>query len=387
MVRSIALIAFLVGFVILTSQGIAQQQEGGVIVYIGTQASPKSQGIYMTRMDPKTGALSQPELAVEAKNPNFVAFHPSYKFLYACAEITDAAGAKSGGVASFAIDATTGKLTPINQQPSGGKGPCFVAVDKAGKNILVANYGSGAIACLPIDADGKLKEPSSVIQHEGKSVNPKRQEGPHAHSINLDAANRFVFAADLGLDKVMIYKFDGEKGTLTPNDPAFAEVTPGGGPRHLAWHPSGKFAYVNDEMGDAVNAFAYDAAKGSLTSLQVVSSIPKDYAGADDNTTSEVVVHPSGKFLYVSNRGHDSIANYAIGNDGKLTPRGFTPTQGQVPRNFAIAPGGEFLLAANQKTDSIVVFKIDQSTGDLTPTGSKIETPVPICIRFLPPTK
>jgi 6-phosphogluconolactonase len=381
----VRVIALLVGFLALTSQAIAQ--EGGVIVYIGTQASPRSQGIYMTRMDPKTGALSKPELAVEAKNPNFVAFHPSYKFLYACAEITDAAGAKAGGVASFAIDPISGKLTPLNQQPSGGRGPCFVAVDKAGKNVLVANYGSGSVACLPIEADGKLKPPSSTIQHEGKGVDPKRQEGPHAHSINLDAANRFAFAADLGLDKVMIYKFDGENGTLTPNDPPFATVTPGGGPRHLAWHPSGKFAYVNDEMGDAVNAFAYDAAKGALMSMQVVSSIPKDYPGAADNTTAEVVVHPSGKFLYVSNRGHDSIANYTIGDDGKLTPRGFTLTQGQVPRNFAVAPGGEFLLAANQKTDSIVVFKIDQGNGDLTPTGAKIETPVPICIRFLPPTK
>jgi 6-phosphogluconolactonase len=260
-------------------------------------------------------------------------------------------------------------------------------VDKTGKNVLVANYGSGAIACVPIGDDGKLKEPTSVIQHEGKGTDPKRQAGPHAHSINLDANNRFAFAADLGLDKVLIYKLDGEHGMLTPNDPPFAPVGPGDGPRHLAWHPNGKYAYVNGEMGDDVTAFAYDAKRGALEPFQTISSLPKDYSGGANNTTAEVVVHPNGKFLYVSNRGHDSIANYSIGDDGRLTVRGFTSTQGQVPRNFAIAPGGQFLLAANQKTDSIVVFSIDQATGDLTPTGAKVGAPAPVCIRFLPTMK
>ncbi|MGB7158396.1 MAG: lactonase family protein [Tepidisphaeraceae bacterium] len=361
-------------------------EKSGVIVYIGTSSSPNSKGIYITRMDPATGALAAPELATEAKNPNFLAFHPSYAFLYACAELTDAAGAKSGGVAAFAIDPKSGKLTALNQQSSGGRGPCHVSVDKAGKNLLVANYGSGSVACVPIADDGTLREPSTVIQHEGGSrVVAKRQDGPHAHSINLDAGNRFAFAADLGLDKVMVYAFDPSKGTLKPHDPPAAELPPGGGPRHLAWHPSGRYAYVCNEMGDSVSAFAYEnGEKGSLNPIGVVPTLPKDYAGADENTTAEVVVHASGKFLYCSNRGHNSIAVFAIGDDGRLTPRGHASTQGEIPRNFAIDPSGKFLLAANQKTGSIVVFGIDQSTGELTPTGSKVEVPTPVCVRFLP---
>jgi 6-phosphogluconolactonase len=271
MVRAIAFIAFLVGFVALTSHATAQQQEAGVIVYIGTQSSPKSQGIYMTRMDPKTGALSQSELAVEAKNPNFVAFHPSYKFLYACAEVTDAAGAKTGGVASFAIDATTGKLTPLNQQPSGGKGPCFVSVDKAGKNVLVANYGGGSIASLPIRADGSVGDATAFVQHTGSSVNSSRQKEPHAHGIYVSTDNRFAYVPDLGLDKVMIYQFDAEKGTLTPNDPPAGVVPPGSGPRHFAFHPKGGFAYVINEMLSTVTAFKHDAKTGALPSPIIIT--------------------------------------------------------------------------------------------------------------------
>ena len=366
----------------------ANAENDGVIVYIGTSASPNSRGIYVTRMDPAPGALAAPELAVETKNPNFLAFHPSSKFLFACGEFTDAAGNKSGGVSAFAINDAGGKLSPLNQQPSGGRGPCYVAVDTSGRNLLVANYGSGSIACVPIGDDGKLKEPTSVIQHEGKSVNPKRQEGPHAHSINLDPANRFAFAADLGLDKVMIYALDADKGTLTPHNVPFAELPPGGGPRHLAWHPSGKFAYVNNEMGNTVSAFAYDAERGALAPLGApVPTIPSDYSEAGKNTTSEIVVHPSGKFLYCSNRGHNSIARFDIAADGTLTPRGHTPTQGETPRNFAIAPGGQFLLAANQKTGNVVVFTIDAASGDLTATGSKIDVPAPVCIRFLSPNR
>jgi len=352
--------------------------EDGALMYVGT-----GQGIYAVRMDPATGALAAPALAVESKNANFLALHPSGKFLYACAELTDAAGAKSGGVASFTLDPATGKLAPLNQQPSGGRGPCYVAVDKTGGNLLVANYGSGSVACLPIGADGKLKEPSAVIQHEGSSgVIAKRQEGPHAHSINLDAANRLAFAADLGLDKVMVYAFNPAKGSLTPHAIPFAELPPGGGPRHMAWHPGAKYAYVCNEMGDSVSAFAYDAEKGRLSPIGVVTTLPEDYDANDANTTAEVVVHASGKFLYCSNRGHDSIAVFAIGDDGKLTPRGHASTQGQVPRNFVIDPSGQFLLAANQRSGSIVVFRIDPQSGTLTPTGSKVEVAGPTCLRF-----
>ncbi|HEV2294800.1 MAG TPA: lactonase family protein [Tepidisphaeraceae bacterium] len=350
----------------------------GVIVFIGTSSSPNSRGIYMTRMNPDSGALAPPELAAEAKNPNFLAFHPSYRYLYACAELHD----KRGGVAGYSIDRSTGKLTQLNQQPSGGRGPCYVAVDQTGKNLLVANYGSGSIASIPIDDDGELREPSTVIQHEGSSgVVPKRQEGPHAHWINTDPANRFVLATDLGLDRVMIYRFEPEKGTLTPNDPAAGVLSPGAGPRHIAWHPNRKIAYVINELADTITAFHYDAARGAMSAFQTIPTLPPDFK--DENTTAEVVVHPSGKFLYGSNRGHDSIAVFAVDADGKLTPRGHTSTQGQTPRNFAIDPSGRFLLAANQKTGNVVVFQINQETGDLKPAGSTIEVPAPVCIRFL----
>lgn len=361
--------------------------DGEMIVYIGTSSSPKSQGIYMTRLNPETGALSAPQLAAEAKNANFLALHPSQKFLYACADLTDAAAAaKGGGVAGFAIDPETGKLAALNQQSSGGRGPCYVGVDRTGKNLLVANYASGSIACVPIGDDGRLSAPSAVVQHEGGSgVFEKRQDGPHAHWINVDPANRFVLAADLGLDRIMVYKFDAEKGTLAPNKPPAGFLAPGAGPRHLAWHPNEKIAYVINELGSTVTAFHYDGERGALTELQTVPTLPNDYTGK--NTTAEVVVHPNGKFLYGSNRGHDSIALFAIDADGKLIPRDHTPTQGETPRNFAIDPSGQFLLAANQKTDSVIVFRIDQTTGALTPTGSKIDVAAPVCIRFLPATK
>ncbi|MDQ3441120.1 MAG: lactonase family protein [Planctomycetota bacterium] len=381
---SLAIVTSLVSDAAAQDAAPGAGDDGGLIVFIGTSSSPKSQGIYLTRMDPKTGALSTPQLAVEAKSPNFLAFHPNNKFLYACAELTDAAGAKSGGVGAFSIDAKTGKLTALNQQPSGGRGPCYVAVDKTGRNVLVANYGSGGVACLPIGDDGTLREPSSVIQHEGGSkVVKKRQDGPHAHWINTDASNRFVLAADLGLDKVMLYQFDPAKGTLTPNDPPAGITPPGAGPRHIAWHPSQKIVYVINELGNTVTAFHFDPERGAMTEFQTVPSLPADFKDKN-NTTAEVVVHPNGKFLYGSNRGHDSIALFAIGADGKLTPRGHTSTQGEVPRNFVIDPSGQFLLAANQKTDTVVVFKINQETGELTPTGSKIEVGAPVCLRFLP---
>ena len=356
-------------------------------IFIGTSTSPNSQGIYFTRMDSKTGELSPPQLAAEAKNPNFLAFHPNKKFLYACAELADAAGTKSGGVSAFSVDGATFKLTLLNQQPSGGRGPCYVSVDKTGKNVLVANFGSGSVACLPIGEDGKMREPSSVIQHEGGSkVVEKRQDGPHAHWINTDANNRFALAADLGLDKVMVYKFDPAKGTLTANDPPAGIAPAGAGPRHIAWHPSQKIVYVINELGNTVTAFHYDAERGTMTEFQTVPSLPADYK-QPGNTTAEVVVHPNGKFLYGSNRGHNSIALFTIATDGKLTPRGHTSTQGEVPRNFVIDPSGQFLLAANQKSGSIVVFKINSESGELTPTGSKIEVAAPVCLRFFTPAK
>ena len=353
-------------------------------VYIGTYTSPTCRGIYQTTLDIGTGQLQAPQLAAEIVSPSFVAIHPNQKYLYAVNEIEDFEGKKSGAVTALSMDEATGALRVLNQQPSEGKHPCHLIVDASGKNVLVANYSSGTVAVLPVDAaSGRLSKAVTTIQHAGSGPNKGRQEGPHAHSINLDAANRFAFAADLGLDKIFIYRFDGATGSLQPNDPPAGVVAPGSGPRHLAFHPTGKYAYVNNELNSTVTAFQYDASKGSLTEIQTLSTLPTGFAG--DNSTAETVVHPSGKSVYVSNRGHDSIAVYQVDPaTGKLTAKGNTLTGGKTPRNFNVDPTGTFLLAANQSTNDVVVFRIDPNSGDLTPTGVKIEVGSPVCIRFLP---
>ena len=352
-------------------------------VYIGTYTGPGSRGIYQTTLDVTTGQLLPPQLAAEIVSPSFVAIHPSQKYLYAVSEIADFDGKKSGAVSACSIDEVTGALRVLNQFPSEGMHPCHVIVDAAGKNALVANYSSGTVAVLPIDPNsGRLSKASTVIQHAGSSVNKQRQEGPHAHSINLDAANKFAFAADLGLDKVLIYHFDSSSGGLTPNDPAAGIVAPGSGPRHLAFHPSGKYVYVNNELSSGITAFTYDAATGGMTELHTLSTLPADFTG--ENSTAETVVHPSGNVVYVSNRGHDSIAIFQIDPaTGKLTAMGQTLTGGRTPRNFNVDPTGAFLLAANQSSNDVTVFRIE-ATGALTPTTARIEVGSPVCLRFLP---
>ena len=353
-----------------------------VRVYVGTYTGPKSKGIYLLELNPKTGELTSQGVAGEAKSPSFLAIHPSQKYLYAVGEIDDFQGKKTGGVYSFAIDAASGKLKMLNQQSSQGAGPCHITVDKAGKNALVANYNAGSVAVLPIKSDGTLAEASCAIRHEGHSVNPGRQKEPHAHSINLDPANHFAFAADLGTDKVYVYKFDGATGKLTPNDPPAADIAPGSGPRHFAFHPGGKYAYVIDELANTVVAFRYDAEKGILHTIQTITTVPEGFK--DNSYTAEVVIHPSGKFLYGSNRGHDSIAAFSIDEStGKLTPVGIQGDKIKEPRNFAIDPTGKFLLVANQNSDSVVVFRIDQMSGKLETTGISIAVPTPVCLRMI----
>lgn len=350
--------------------------------YVGTYTKGESKGIYLLELDLKSGRMSQPRLAGEAVNPSFVAIHPDHQHLYAVNEVEDFAAMKSGGVASFSIDPKSGKLTLLDQQPSKGAGPCYVVVDKAGKNALVANYSGGSVAVLPIAADGKLQPASAFIQHQGKGSNPKRQEGPHAHSINLDAANRYAFAADLGLDKIFVYKFDPAKGTLTPNDPPATNIDPGSGPRHFAFHPSGKYAYLINEMACTVTALFYDPKTGKLTPFQTIATVPEVKEGY---STAEIQVHPSGRFLYGSNRGHHSIAMFRIDPaTGRLTSLGNESTQGQTPRNFGIDPTGRYLLACNQDSGTIVAFRINPETGDLAPTGQTVKVPNPVCVKFMP---
>ena len=352
------------------------------LVYIGTYTTTRSKGIYAYRFDADSGRLTSLGLVAETVNPSFLAVDPSCRFLYAVNEISNYAGGKGGGVSAFAIDRATGKLTFLNEVSSRGREPCHVSLDKTGKFVMVANYGGGSAAVFPVLADGRLGEASAFVEHHGSSVNPERQEGPHAHSIATSPDNRFVLAADLGLDRLLVYRFDAAQGSLEPNDPPFATVKPGAGPRHFAFHPSGRFVYTINEMGSSITAFSYDAARGSLRELETVSTLPKDFAGASD--TAELEVHPSGKFLYGSNRGHDSIAVFAIdGGKGTLTPVEHVPTEGKTPRSFAIDPAGSYLVVANQDSDNLVVFRIDARTGRLTPSGKAPDVPSPVCVTFV----
>ena len=374
---------FLLALASVASGGVDEKAPEAYRVYVGTYTnSGRSKGIYLLELDAKTGELTSKGLVARSADPSFLAIHPSKRYLYAVNELAQFEGAPGGAVSGFAIDQTTGALTPINQKPTKGAAPCHLVVDRSGKNVLAANYYGGSITCLPIDDSGKLGDASAFIQHRGTSVDPKRQEAPHAHSINVDAANRFAIVADLGLDKVFTYRFDPMKGALASGDPRFVSIKPASGPRHFAFHPDGKHAYVINEMASTVTAFTYDPTNGSLSEIQTIATIPAEFHG--DTSTADVQVHPSGKFLYGSNRGHNSIAMFRIDPaTGKLTSLGQEPTKGKTPRNFGIDPSGRFLLAENQDSDTIVVFKIDQKTGKLEATGNWAQVPMPVCVKFL----
>jgi 6-phosphogluconolactonase len=374
---SIPLAALLVALLLSPLLGAA---EGEYLAYVGTYTGKKSQGIYVYRFQAATGRVTPLGLAAESVSPSFLAVHSNGRFLYAVNE-TGGRGQK-GGVSAFTIDSPTGKLRPLNKVSSQGAGPCHLSLDKTGKTVFVANYDSGSVAAFPIKEDGSLGEASAFVQHTGSGPVPKRQRGPHAHWIEASADNRFVLAADLGLDEVLVYRFDPAKGTLTPNDPPFGKVPPGAGPRHFAFHPGARFGYVINEMGSSVTAFAYDASRGALTPLQTISTLPKDFTG--NNDCAELEMHPSGKFLYGSNRGHDSIAVFAVdARTGALTLVEQASTRGKTPRGFGIDPTGAYLLAGNQDSDSIVVFRIDQKTGRLTPTGQTFEVGSPVNVVFV----
>jgi len=356
-----------------------------IFVYVGTYTHEKSEGIYIYRMNPESADLKPAGKAVNIKNPSFLAIDPQKRYLYAVNEVQSFSSEKSGAVSAFSIDQKTGELTFLNIISSKGTSPCYVTVDRTGRYVLVANYSSGSLCVLPIMDDGSLGEATDSIQHEGSSVNPKRQEGPHAHSVVIDSSNRYVYAADLGLDKIMIYKFDSEEGKLTPNDQQpWVKIKPGAGPRHFTFHPNEKFAYLINELDSTIVAFAYDRDNGTLEEIQTVSTLPEGFKGV--NYCADIHIDPSGKFLYGSNRGHDSIVIYRINEEtGELCYVSHESTKGRFPRNFAIDPSGKFLLAANQNSDNIVGFRINQETGLLEPTGRETEVPTPVCIKVPTP--
>jgi 6-phosphogluconolactonase len=357
--------------------------KNSIYVYVGTYTRKESKGIHVYTFDPTSGALDLASVA-EIENPSYLALHPNKQVLYAVGELSQFQGRPTGAVSAFAIDAETGALTLLNQQPSEGQGPCYVTVDRAGAYVYLANYGSGTAAVFPILEDGRLGEASDRVQHEGSGPNPNRQQGPHAHSINLDPDNRFAFVADLGIDRLMIYRVDETPGTLVPHTPPYTEVTGGSGPRHFDFHPSGRYAYLINEMGNTMMAFDYDPEQGALEHLQTVPTLPEDFDGK--NTTADIHVHPTGAFLYGSNRGHDSVVAYAIdAEDGTLSYVDRTSTQGATPRNFALDPTGTYLVAANQNGDNLVTFRIDPETGKLTPTGHETPVSMPVCVKFLVP--
>jgi 6-phosphogluconolactonase len=354
------------------------------LVYIGTYTGGKSHGIYLFDMDLSTGKLDAAGVT-PCENPSYLAIDPAQRYLFAVGEVDKFEGKKAGLVGAFSLDQSTGALSPLNQQSSGGEGPCHLVVDHTGRNLLVANYTGGSVSVLPIGADGRLRAASDFVQHKGTGANPARQEKAHAHGIAISPDNRFALVADLGLDRVFVYRLDAEHGKITPNDPPWLATAPGAGPRHVAFHPNGKYVYAINELNSTIALMSYDAEHGRLESLQAVSTLP---AGAENaktgNTCAELEIHPSGRFLYGSNRGHNSLAIFSIDQEtGRLTPVGNESSGGKVPRGFAVDPTGNWLVAANQDSANVVVFRIDRETGRLTPTGITVEVDKPVCVKIL----
>jgi len=376
----------IVACAVLAASTILPAAQGDVLVYFGTYTGGASKGIYVSRLNPATGALSAPQLAAETPSPSFLAVRAQGDFLYAVNEVNTFEGKPGGSVSAFAIKKDTGMLTALNQRSSAGPGPAHLSLDVDGKTALVANYGGGSIAVLPIAADGTLEGPTQVIQHTGSSVNPDRQKEPHAHQILTDPSNHFVYAVDLGIDKVMIYRLDAAKRALAAAAPPSAALKPGAGPRHMAIAASGRFAYVINELNCTVTAFTRDTSTGALSEMQTVSTLPAGDAMQRGYSTAEIALSPSGAFLYGSNRGHNSITVFAVDKaSGRLTYAANTPTGGKTPRGFGIEPGGGYLLAGNQDSDSVVVFKIDRATGKLTATGATVAVGKPVDVKFVRP--
>ena len=350
------------------------------VAYVGTYTNDgRSEGIYRLLLNPDTGALRLDGLAATSANPSYLAIHPNGRVLYAVNELAEFQGKPTGGVSAFAIGARD-RLTSINQQESQGKAPCYVSVDRTGRFVFVANYTGGSIASIPVRRDGGLGVARTVVNHKGSGPDPVRQTSPHAHCILPDPSGRYVLAVDLGIDAILTYMLDEKTGAITVADTG-AAVKPGAGPRHLTFHPNGRLAYLANELDSTLSVFTYDAARGALEEIDVTPAAPG--GTVEGNHPADIHVSPSGKHVYISNRGEDNIAVFSIDTaSGKLTPVEQVSTGGKSPRNFALDPSGRWLLAANQRSDSIVSFKVDRESGRLTPTGHQVEVATPVCIKF-----
>ncbi len=362
-------------FTPLESQAIDYQ------VYVGTYTHGESQGIYTFEFDSENGVVGKARLVAESENPSFLAIHPSGKVLYAVNETNEFEGAASGSISSYFIG-NEGGLEFLNRRPSGGAAPCHLVLDATGTNLLVANYNGGNVASFRLNETGGIGERTTLIQHLGSSINRRRQNEAHAHSINLDGGNRHAVAADLGVDKLFVYPFDEVTGMLHLRDANSVSLPAGAGPRHFSFHPNGSLAFVNNELHSSLTSLRYSSEEGALTVIETASTLPGDYQGG--NSTAETRVHPNGNFVYVSNRGHDSIAVFVVDqHSGRLRLVEIEPTQGRTPRNFCLSPEGDYLFAANQGSDSVVIFNVNADSGRLEGAGVSVDVPNPVCVRFL----
>jgi 6-phosphogluconolactonase len=363
------------------------------LVFVGTYTEPirfgtgqilegNGEGIYVYRLDASSGALTLGLVNKGITNPSYLAFAPDRRFLYAVNELKTYEGRPTGTVSAFAVDGATGRLDFLNKQLTHGTDPCHVVLDHKGTHAFVANFMSGSVSVLPVRRDGGLDPASDFVQHVGSGVDPNRQQGPHAHSVTLDPADRYAFVPDLGFDKLMIYRFDRRRGLIEPNRVAWIKMKPGAGPRHVALHPTGRFAYLVNELDSTIAALAYDRRTGTFRYIDCVPTLPADFSGA--STCADIQMSPSGRFVYASNRGHDSIVVYRVeARSGRLTFVEHQATGGKTPRSFGIDPTGTFLIAANQDSDTVVTYRIDARSGRLQPTGHVIQVPTPVCVKFM----
>ena len=372
--------SILIAVAVVLSGGVRPVWGADTLVYFGSHGKGPNAGFSLAHFDTDTGKLSIPVFLQEAVAPAYFVLSSDQKNLYACNS------APGSSISAYAVEAASGKLTFLNQKPSGGGDPSYVSLDATGQYLMVANYEGGSIATYAMLSDGSLGERTAYVRHAGSSVNPERQTRSRPHSIRVDPSNQFVLVPDLGVDKLFVYRLDQKTGALQPNDPPFASVAPGSGPRHVTFSPDGRWAYLINEMGSTIIRFGWDAHRGILTQYETVSALPLDFKGT--STCAEILVHPSGKFAYATNRGHNSVAVFAVdAGTGRLSLVQHIPTQGKTPRNCEFDPTGRWLLVSNQDSDNAVVFRIAPDTGRLTQAGDPVKVPAPFCERFLPVTK